>query len=318
MEDLTGKRVGRLYVESRAPDYISPSGVRASMWNCICDCGNRKIVAGSALKRGATKSCGCYNREKIHERCFEDLSGQKYGKLLVLYQAESKIRSGKKRITWHCKCDCGNEIDVLAVDLKSKHCVSCGCFKKSLGGYNFEDLTGQRFYKLLVKERAENRYKPNGNQITRWTCQCDCGTVLDVDAESLKSGHTKSCGCMLSFGEEMLALELSKRNIKFEKHIIFNDLLSPAGYPLEFDFAIKTIEGDIAALIEFQGAQHYTGNTEFGKLQRTVTDKLKKQYCSTHNIKLFEIRFDENIEQKTTEILNAIHDDTVPSLQETA
>lgn len=32
-------------------------------WNCICDCGNFKIVSGCKLKSGNTKSCGCLQRE---------------------------------------------------------------------------------------------------------------------------------------------------------------------------------------------------------------------------------------------------------------
>lgn len=33
------------------------------MWECLCDCENIVYVAGSALKSGNTKSCGCYRRE---------------------------------------------------------------------------------------------------------------------------------------------------------------------------------------------------------------------------------------------------------------
>lgn len=35
------------------------------MWFCLCKCGNEKIVSGNSLRRGATKSCGCLNREHI-------------------------------------------------------------------------------------------------------------------------------------------------------------------------------------------------------------------------------------------------------------
>ena len=55
----------------------------------------------------------------------------------------------------------------------------------------FQDLTGQRFTKLTVIERA-----PNHNGDTMWLCQCDCGTYSVVPAYRLKSGETKSCGCM--------------------------------------------------------------------------------------------------------------------------
>lgn len=53
------------------------------MWYCDCDCGTKhKIIEGSSLKSNKTKSCGCYNIEKIIERNTKrnhyDLSGE-YG-----------------------------------------------------------------------------------------------------------------------------------------------------------------------------------------------------------------------------------------------
>lgn len=33
---------------------------------------------------------------------------------------------------------------------------------------------------------------------SRWNCQCDCGTAVRVSEDKLKSGHTKSCGCLIS------------------------------------------------------------------------------------------------------------------------
>jgi hypothetical protein len=54
----------------------------------------------------------------------------------------------------------------------------------------FKDLSGQRFSRLLVKERASN-----SGRRTRFICVCDCGTVLPVWSEKLVSGNTRSCGC---------------------------------------------------------------------------------------------------------------------------
>ena len=62
---------------------------------------------------------------------FVDLTGQRFGKLTVLFRVEDNIESnGRKRVMWHCKCDCGNEIDVRASDLKMGKIKSCGCLKK--------------------------------------------------------------------------------------------------------------------------------------------------------------------------------------------
>ena len=33
------------------------------MWNCVCDCGNKRVVFGDNLKKGVTQSCGCYQKD---------------------------------------------------------------------------------------------------------------------------------------------------------------------------------------------------------------------------------------------------------------
>lgn len=53
------------------------------------------------------------------------------------------------------------------------------------------DLTGKRFGKLLVLDRAESL---NGK--TRWLCKCDCGNVKAINASNLRRGKSHSCGCL--------------------------------------------------------------------------------------------------------------------------
>lgn len=53
-------------------------------------------------------------------------------------------------------------------------------------------LENQRFGRLVVLERTENR-----GQQSCWLCQCDCGNFTKVTAGLLRSGRTKSCGCLL-------------------------------------------------------------------------------------------------------------------------
>ena len=54
-----------------------------------------------------------------------------------------------------------------------------------------KDLTGQRFGRWLILERAVKRGKG-----TRYICRCDCGTVRTLYGDGLKSGNSKSCGCL--------------------------------------------------------------------------------------------------------------------------
>lgn len=56
--DKTGERHGRLTVLSLSD---KRSG-RKTYWNCICDCGNEKVVRSDSLK--VTQSCGCLKREQ--------------------------------------------------------------------------------------------------------------------------------------------------------------------------------------------------------------------------------------------------------------
>jgi hypothetical protein len=62
---------------------------------------------------------------------------------------------------------------------------------------SFKNLTGQKFNKLTVIDRTANRVKPSGKQVAMWLCQCDCGKYVTVASGDLKSGHTKSCGCIM-------------------------------------------------------------------------------------------------------------------------
>lgn len=56
----------------------------------------------------------------------------------------------------------------------------------------FIDLTGQKFGRLTVIERAEN----NKNGSSQWVCRCECGNNKVVFIGNLKNGHTTSCGCL--------------------------------------------------------------------------------------------------------------------------
>ena len=55
----------------------------------------------------------------------------------------------------------------------------------------FIDLTGQRFSRLLVIERAGS----NDDRKAMWRCRCDCGNEHIAVGKGLRNGNTKSCGC---------------------------------------------------------------------------------------------------------------------------
>lgn len=131
---------------------------------------------------------------------FIDLTGRRFGRLLATERGKDHIsKSGKTTtVTWKCLCDCGNEITVQGLNLRNGHVTSCGCYRKEFSSKKIDDLRGRRFGRLLVLERSENVFYPSGKPQTTWKCQCDCGNEIVVGAQLLKSGKTKSCGCIVN------------------------------------------------------------------------------------------------------------------------
>lgn len=62
------------------------------------------------------------------------------------------------------------------------------------------DMTGQRFGRLTVIERAGNTTTPTmygwGDVKATWRCKCDCGSECIVIGANLRRGLTRSCGCL--------------------------------------------------------------------------------------------------------------------------
>lgn len=127
----------------------------------------------------------------------KNVTGERFGKLVV----QSHVGWNEyKQALWKCICDCGNITEVAGVSLRAQTIRSCGCLR----GSNFQDLTGQRFAKLVVQHRSDLGIKGR----VAWSCICDCGNTTTVYANHLKNGHTKSCGCL----SKEVALTINREN----------------------------------------------------------------------------------------------------------
>lgn len=62
--------------------------------------------------------------------------------------------------------------------------------------WEFKDMTGDRFGRLVVIGRSDDRILPCGQRKIMWKCKCDCGNETVVMATSLRRGRTNSCGCI--------------------------------------------------------------------------------------------------------------------------
>lgn len=124
MKNLTGLTFGRLKVTgfNRKEKY-------KFYWNCSCSCGREKIVDGSKLKSGHTRSCGCLKKDSSKGRIKRDIKiikkesiGKIYGKLKIIdiFRKNGVIRA-------KCQCSCGNESESVLSNIIAGHTRSCGC-----------------------------------------------------------------------------------------------------------------------------------------------------------------------------------------------
>ena len=112
-----------------------------------------------------------------------NLTGKRFGHLKVIQRTKDK--SGKS--VWECQCDCGNTTYVTTGHLNSGKRKSCGCIRQQ----NQKDLIGQRFGKLVVLAKTEERKRGS----IWWKCQCDCGNECLKPTNELNYGLAVSCGC---------------------------------------------------------------------------------------------------------------------------
>ena len=66
------------------------------------------------------------------------------------------------------------------------------------------DLIGRKFGRLTVLERYPEKKKG----YIQWVCECQCGNIIVVRSDLLKSGNTRSCGCLAKEIHSMRCREL--------------------------------------------------------------------------------------------------------------
>lgn len=184
VKDMVGFKTGKLVVEGPAPAYVNPSGGTSAQWWCRCECGERVIKRGSALRNGSAKSCGCARSSSNRGRGMIDLTGQRFGCWSVVSSAGA---GSHRQIMWNCVCDCGVESVVSGASLRNGDSRSCGCLKWDLLRVE-RYLVGEVFGRWTVMAQAEGDHM--------WLCRCSCGTQREVAENSLVRGVSTSCGCL--------------------------------------------------------------------------------------------------------------------------
>lgn len=281
--DLTNQRFGHLVVIEKDP-CKTKAGAR---WICQCDCGNKCSKLSASLRNGEATCC---DRDKclFARKRYIDLTGKVFGRLTVLYITDKMQRNEH---IWHCKCECGNECDVIGVSLREGRTKSCGCLKQESDKKSkphLIDLTGKKFGHLMVINRAgsDKRGEP------LWECECDCEskTHITVLSGNLRKGHTQSCGCdRRSHGEKKVEQLLKENNISYIQE--YKAFKFSSGMWARFDFYVNN-----QYIIEYDGETHYQHNlhgwhNEEKLKAQQERDIIKNQWCKDNNIPLIRIPY---------------------------
>ena len=216
--------------------------------------------------------------------------GNIYGRITVGDRAPNNERGDAQ---WYCHCECGTDFITKGVSLRAGHTQSCGCLQKDKvreqGYKNTADLIGKHFGKLEVVERIVG----DKNNIGKWRCICECGGETITTTDKLISGHTQSCGCIMSQQVLLITKFLDENNFNFSKEYTFSDLKSNKNYALRFDFALFK-ENKLQCLIEYDGKQHFDSTNFFWNESTLINDNLKNEYCLNNNIPLYRITYKQN------------------------
>lgn len=122
--ELTGKVFGSLTV--LGPASVSDGKKQGRHWICRCSCGEAYTTSTSLLVSGRRTHCP----NPIHRTYSKamDITGKRFHALTALYPTQKRDRSGF--VIWHCRCDCGNTVDLSYNSLLYSNQKSCGCRKQ--------------------------------------------------------------------------------------------------------------------------------------------------------------------------------------------
>lgn len=174
LDDLTGRRFGRLVVIDRAEN----DSRGRTRWNCVCDCGKITTPMAAHLKRGTTQSCGCLAREKSIKR----------------NTTHGKTHSCLYSVWANMKDRCNNENNHAYKDYGGrgiKVCAEWQDFQKFLewslaSGYEEEAARGKCTIERIENDRG---YEPSN---CRWATMAEQGNNKRSNRKLTYNGETKT------------------------------------------------------------------------------------------------------------------------------
>jgi uncharacterized protein YerC len=206
-----GDRYGMLTIVSEVEPTlgVNHNGFKRSIWNvqCLCDCGNTKILHFQGLKKGVKKgsipSCGCVMKNRI-----VNTEGFERDHTIKNISIEDKRIIVKKMILEGCR-----NKQIISKTGYSESFISK--LRKGLGlnHYTIDKIEiGRKFGKLTVVGIDEN----NMTKHRKVLCDCECGTKnKSIGYSNIKNGDTVSCGCYVrSLAKKMMDEKILPTMIK--------------------------------------------------------------------------------------------------------
>ena len=125
--------------------------------------------------------------------------GDEVGGCIYLGKTQSEDKGRGGMTMWQLRCICGNEITRRASEhwYFAKRGIKKLCKLKHL---HTDIKIGSRFWKLIIVSFIKKEEQGlRGTDIRGYAvCDCSCGIKgIEVLPESLRKGHTQSCGCYL-------------------------------------------------------------------------------------------------------------------------
>lgn len=252
------------------------------LYVCKCSCGNYFLTLQRSLKEKRVHSCGCKFKEMMIKAANErgtriDLIGKTYGKLTVIALGV-RDKNGQK---WLCKCECGNEVEVLGSNLTKGNTSSCGCLRYEKPNAR-KDLTGFKKGRLTVI--GNPRIGPRG---TLWQCRCECGSIVDKYASDLTGGNVSSCGCLKA---ELIRKRHDLTGQRFGKLTVIKD----SGQTDNFGQILWECQCDCGNKTLIRAGNLVKGNTTSCGCINSRGNTFIRDWLKNHNIKFEqEVTFDD-------------------------
>jgi hypothetical protein len=287
-------------------------------WKCPAADDHEWLAPVSRISKSDKLPCSCCaGKTVVLSNCLATvrpdlLQYWNYDKNNYLSPFDVTAKSNKK-VWWKCPVAKDHEwVGSILNRANGEGCPCCAGYK--VVSSNCLSTTNP----YLISEWDLTRNKLTPADVTRgserkvwWICHNNKSHKWYAQINSRTKKNGTGCPfCQASKGEKVVKEILDKHNIKYVTQYRIKECRHKK--PLPFDFAILDEVGQLLALIEYQGEQHYRPMRHRAKCKLNFDliqkrDSIKEQFCRQRGISLLKIPYTEpHIERTTKEFINQL------------